>query len=463
MPEKQQKAAGRRLIDHPTRLGALAGIFFRRHIAVGADATGRVVLVRPDSLTVDIGVDTDRAARVANVVKGWDPAQARSITKRPRGSRSSVIGVRIPTETPRDEGAVWSVRSVNERIDEFAAADVPAEPDYVILGSQVVTGNPLGATVSFAGEMAFIGDIIEQNGMPVLLSTAQPADQPEHPLPAARSPRATGRPRILVLDTGLRTAKGLGAKVEHRGLKSSKLHQPWASDPALYAVDDEDEDDDDGHGCLDFEAGHGTFINGILQRHCPDAEVHSVGVLSSFGDGEISGVLAALDRAIRLCGPFDIVVMSFGAFLPDDESALFRRALLELLGDSLGVAAAGNQQTCRPYFPAGFPEIVSVGALAADGRAWFSNFGPWVDACAPGVDVVSTFFEHFDEVIDGRTTRSYRGWARWSGTSFSAPKVAAAIAEEQYRNGGTAADAWRRLSTDYHKLRVPDLGVVFNL
>ena len=56
---------------------------------------------------------------------------------------------------------------------------------------------------------------------------------------------------------------------------------------------------------------------------------------------------------------------------------------------------------------------------------------------APAVDVVSTFFTHFDEDIDG-FIRSYRGWARWSGTSSAAPKVAAAIAQDMYLHGGSA-------------------------
>ena len=41
--------------------------------------------------------------------------------------------------------------------------------------------------------------------------------------------------------------------------------------------------------------------------------------------------------------------------------------------------------------------MIAVGALDAGGRAAFSNFGSWVDACAPGVDVVSTFFTDFDD------------------------------------------------------------------
>ena len=42
--------------------------------------------------------------------------------------------------------------------------------------------------------------------------------------------------------------------------------------------------------------------------------------------------------------------------------------------------------------------VIGVGAVTAAGRAWFSNFGGWVDACAPGVDVVSTFFDFSEDL-----------------------------------------------------------------
>ena len=75
---------------------------------------------------------------------------------------------------------------------------------------------------------------------------------------------------------------------------------------------------------LDFEAGHGTFITGIIQQICPDAEVHTAGVLSSFGDGDVANVIAAFELAIRgRAGPFDIVMMSFGTYMSDDDGSLF--------------------------------------------------------------------------------------------------------------------------------------------
>ena len=76
---------------------------------------------------------------------------------------------------------------------------------------------------------------------------------------------------------------------------------------------------------------------------------------------------------------------------------------------------------------------------------------------------MSTFFTDFDDrTADGRCGNAYRGWATWSGTSFSGPKVAAVIAQEMYLQDITATESWRRLSPT-SAFRLPDLGVVFNV
>ncbi len=72
-----------------------------------------------------------------------------------------------------------------------------------------------------------------------------------------------------------------------------------------------------------------------------------------------------------------------------------------------------------------------MAATHPDGRlAAFSNHGPWVDAAAVGVDVVSSYVRlrpARNDTAPGTETRSY-GFARWSGTSFAAPRVAAEVA-----------------------------------
>jgi len=445
--------------DHPAALGDLSAIFARRRIAAGIDSNGHVVLARPDSLVIEVGEGAELESIRRRVLSS---DRAKQIVNVDETSSAGVITVRLQVTNPTtiNRETRWSLSTANDVRDSLARAGVDAELNHVFLGAQTVTGNPLGAPATWAGEMAFTGKTVTTNGVTTMLTTAEPTVPPAFLREPLRIDKF-GQPKVLVLDTGLRTENGAGTKVEHTALDCCAIHAGWVNKgPGV--TDDEDEPDDDATGTLDFEAGHGTFISGVIRQLCPDAHIDTAGVLSSFGDGDVSGVLAAFERMVTDFGPYDIVVMSFGSFFADDDPGAFGTALMTLLGDALGVAAAGNQATCRPYFPAGLTDVISVGGLAADGKAWFSNFGGWVDACAPAVDVVSTFFEDFTEMIDRKEHRHYDGWARWSGTSFSAPKVAAVIAQEMYLNQVTAKEAWKRVTSHKH-LRYPDLGIVFNV
>jgi subtilisin family serine protease len=302
--------------------------------------------------------------------------------------------------------------------------------------------------------------------MPIIYDEPSNSAMPCQPLPPFRRPRTVKgrrRPKVLVLDTGLSTLRS-GAGPAHPYLADAVVIQPdWRDRLRPMATDDEDEPDADGDRRLDLQSGHGTFIVGIIRRLCPEAEIHVNGVLSGLATSDDATIGHGIKRAASRIGPHgpDVVVMSLGAYTDDDQPPPLAAWIEKYLGDSVVVAAAGNSASKRPVFPAALPGVVAVGALDSRGRAPFSNHGGWVDACAPAVDVVSTFFTHFDEMVNG-TSRCFRGWARWSGTSFAAPKVAAAIAHDMYLHGGSARAAWTRLSAET-RFRHPDLGVVFNI
>lgn len=473
-------------VDHPAALGDLADVFVARNIAVGMTPDGNVVLARPDSLLIEMPRDAGRRRELGSFLRQRKLNPDNGLLPEPDDGEPGVIAVSIDRSEPslRNSERRLSLGAVAEMSAETRSAGFGADLNYVIIGAQVMHGEPLGAQTSWAGEMAFPANVFTDpvTQQTSLLTTAQPTVPPVAWRSPLNLPNRTA-PRVLVLDTGLTTtidegSRSTGRRVvrrpEHDHLQQCAVRENWTIDDDPRVVDDEDETFDppvrpmtsggkpSRSTLLDFEAGHGTFIAGVVLQTCPDAEIVSAGVLSSFGDGDVAGVLSTLKRMMVEEGPFDLVVMSFGTNFTDDEASVFGTELMRLLGPALGVAAAGNQGTCRPYFPAALPGVIGVGAMAAGGKAWFSNFGGWVDACAPGVDVVSTFFANFTEVLDGTPTRDYKGWARWSGTSFSAPKVAAAIAQEMYLYGGTAKEAWKRLSTHKH-FRYPDLGVVFNV
>lgn len=446
----------RRIEDHAEPLGSLLQPFDRRRIAAAADLDGRLVLVRPDQVLVASSGGPDDDAVIERVAK-LDPELAERL-RRAEPITDGLVRVELDASRPPDtkEPMRWPASPVGRALAVFEAAEASAMPNYVLLGSQGIKGSPVGATAHFVGGMMFTADTVVTAAGTAVRTTADPAGPPAF----LRQRLGLGPvPRVLVADTGLCTVGAAGASPEHPELAGVTVHASWQQDPTPMAIDDEDEQDDDGLGYLDFEAGHGTFIAGIVRQICPDAEIHIRGVLSSFGDGDVATLLIRLGQARQEIGrPLDLVVLSLGGYMSDADADLFGDELARVLDGALAIAAAGNQATSRPYYPAALPDVVGVGGLGQDGRAWFSNFGGWVDACAPAIDVVSTFFLDAPEP-DGA---HFQAWARWSGTSFAAPKVAAALAQEMVVTGSSASEAWRRLS-DYQRLRVPDLGTVFNV
>jgi len=77
---------------------------------------------------------------------------------------------------------------------------------------------------------------------------------------------------------------------------------------------------------------------------------------------------------------------------------------------TLVVAAAGNDNTISPSYPAAYDNVLSVAATTTnDVISSYSNFGPTIDVCAPGDNVLSTYY--------------YSAYATASGTSLSAPNA----------------------------------------
>jgi len=264
-----------------------------------------------------------------------------------------------------------------------------------------------------------------------------------------------GGARLFVLDTGLAAPAHVSP-----GL-NALLHHPYPTRP-LRSTDSSDRPEMPGDDYLAPAAGHGTFIAGVISRVVPGCRVSVGKVLSNSGAGDEWTVAKRIHHLTKKLATVpaeaehSILSLSFGAPVLDHP-----HLLAHVIGDiqALGVvvvASAGNDSMPYPNFPAALPDVVGVGALSPVGAAPFSNYGPWVDACAPGADLVSCFF-----TWDGPQGR-FEDWSIWSGTSFAGPIVAASIARIMIDTGCTAKLARSRLLDPPWLMRVPNLGVVVN-
>jgi hypothetical protein len=308
------------------------------------------------------------------------------------------------------------------------------------------------------------------NGSP--MSTATPADGRAF---AVRSLQGAGRhPRVVVLDTGLAGGVENGvANPDHQ--RPALLDTGPAPERITGTLDRADTTivSTTGtafppDGCLDPVAGHGTFIAGIVEQLAPGGPIRVVQVIEPLGDGrELDIVAAILAEVARPAAERpDIISMSFGGQVMESAFAM-RTAIAEAtLAGIVVVASAGNEGTCIPQYPAAFDQVIGVGAVGPDGPPPWTNYGDWVDACAPGVDLVSAFFASFDGLFPAMNTVDpdrFAAWATWSGTSFSTPVVVAALAREMVQGDCSAQEAVERVVRAPHLMRIPCLGTVINL
>ncbi|GAA2625969.1 hypothetical protein GCM10010399_66810 [Dactylosporangium fulvum] len=237
-----------------------------------------------------------------------------------------------------------------------------------------------------------------------------PCPAPPGTLPARTD--GTEEVGVLVLDTGV------------------WLNSPLPKDRyvAEEQRDFESDVDIDEDGITAGDAGHANFVAGVLLTRSPRVQPRLMKIVDTFGVCRETDLVAGLRQA----DGYRIINLSLGGYTLDDRPpVLLTAALAGLLtsGDRVVVAAAGNDgQHDRPFWPAAYAgtsapwrrRVVAVAAHDGLRIAEWSNTGTWITVAAPGANVTSTFVNH---------ERFPDGWARWSGTSFATPYVAAAIAD----------------------------------
>lgn len=217
---------------------------------------------------------------------------------------------------------------------------------------------------------------------------------------------------IAIIDTG--------ADLDHEDLVAKIL-------PSWDAVqNDFVPEDDHGHGTLSAGVAAASTNNGHgVAGTCPECML--LPVRAGFNNNGTAyfyavDVFEALEFAVNNPGNIegipenpnvaDVISMSFGSASPN---AYFQRGVDDAYAaGAVLTAAAGNENTSNPRYPAAYDKVIAVAATDGnDARASFSNYGSWVDVAAPGVNIFTTYWNN-----------DYSGP---SGTSLSVPFVAGTI------------------------------------
>ncbi len=252
--------------------------------------------------------------------------------------------------------------------------------------------------------------------------------------------------RIAVLDTGSTPASDL--------LPRTVQGIDMISDPQIAGdgdgIDNDPTDVGDSTGAQP-SSFHGSHVAGTIGAATNNAsgvagvtwqgQVMHVRVLGIGGGSTfdiLNGVLWAAGLPNAAPGvaspPADIQNLSLGG---PGFSQAFQNAINQATqAGSLIIAAAGNENSSTPSYPAAYDNVISVAAVDFErSRAPYSNFHATVDIAAPGGDVSADL--NGDGFADGVlstkpddtvTPTNFESFSFYQGTSMAAPHIAGVAA-----------------------------------
>ncbi len=222
-------------------------------------------------------------------------------------------------------------------------------------------------------------------------------------------PAGSAGPLVAVIDSGVSPTNDLGARLV--------AGSSWV-----------------GGDSLTDDAGHGTAVAGIIAGGvddgagvdgvCPTCRILSLRVITASQGASPASVREAIQYAAGQGAA--VINLSLGGPGFADLSAAVSAATA---AGAVVVAAAGNDGTAQPMFPAATPSVLSVAAVDSAGvLASWSNRGDWVNVAAPGCTPLGSLI--------------------FCGTSASAPLVSGVAAlARQVAPGASAADVVSALVT----------------
>ncbi|MBQ8132757.1 MAG: S8 family serine peptidase, partial [Bacilli bacterium] len=215
---------------------------------------------------------------------------------------------------------------------------------------------------------------------------------------------SAGLVRVAVLDTGVNAF--------HEIFKMSTTADKFDFTRAFDYVNlDRDPDDD---------AGHGTEVAGVIaEATSKNVKIVPVKVLDSNGDGDLSDIIQAVDI---LKDEVDVINLSLGmseSILNSNSRVIAENKFLEAYNKGCIVVCATGNEAEPVSYPASSSYTIAVGSVDSNNAiSYFSNYGSQVDFVMPGEDLILPAYETTDRYYTGQ-----------SGTSFSSPYMAAAVAQ----------------------------------
>ena len=301
--------------------GELPAKWDPRAVAVNREP-GNTFLLRPGQILVAPG----DAADVARVLKGWKPHE-----QRPFG----ITVFTRPTQNPADPA-----REVMDALATIrrATANRPQGPAQVAPNHVFVGEAASASAINFMGEPRIQGGPGSTVRQATHAGRAADAHDPAGTAAASRSRCWTP------------------ACSSTSGSRASSA-RPAATTPGTSR--------DDGYG--DDEAGHGTFIAGLIMQVAPAASVYAVKVLDSHGVGDDLNVAKAMEQ---LPADVNIINLSLGGYTDRDAPPMAVATAMAAMGQQqrVVVAAAGNHGKSRPFWPAAFDQVLAVGAVDEAGQ-----------------------------------------------------------------------------------------------
>lgn len=283
----------------------------------------------------------------------------------------------------------------------------------------------------------------------------EPDGDPRKPAPGQEAVADGGGHGIVVavVDTGLPQDYGQNPLLQPVKTEVGEL-EPFSYQSPPQAV-------------LHRSQGHGAFVAGIVRQFAQHATVWSYRALDNVGTGDEWALGHQLAEASSV-GPARIINLSLGTVTRGNRAMLGLSALGALARRNNGsepivIAAAGNLDLSRPFWPAADNWAISVGAAKRIGRRWekahFSDFGKWVDVCADGVDILSCYAkQRYQPAGAGAAQIDFDGWAIWNGTSFATPLVTGVVADLLAQPGNSGLNHFEVLAQLRQRMAIPRIG-----